>query len=148
MVFDDNTPRGYYYFKASYLGQEIGKYVFNVVDMIVPQTTAPPKTPNLPSENVELDKEQTVIPNWIKTTAGWWAEGQIGEADFLGGIQHLIKERIINIPDLPQSASSTANSKVPDWIKNNAGWWANGLIGEDDFVSGIKYLVEQGIMRV
>jgi len=37
---------------------------------------------------------------------------------------------------------------IPDWVRNNAGWWADGLISDDDFVSGIKYLVEQGIIRV
>jgi hypothetical protein len=40
------------------------------------------------------------------------------------------------------------SSKVPEWIKNNADWWAQGLITDDDFVKGIQYLVEQGIIRV
>ena len=40
------------------------------------------------------------------------------------------------------------SNKVPGWIKNNADWWAQGLITDDDFVKGIQYLVEQGIIRV
>ena len=88
------------------------------------------------------------VPGWIKNNAKWWAEGQIGDSDFTGGIQHLIKEKIIDIPDLPEQASGTAKEKVPDWIKNNAGWWADGQISEDDFVNGIKWLVENGIIRV
>jgi len=88
------------------------------------------------------------VPGWIKNNAKWWSEGQIGDSDFTSGIQHLIKEKIINIPDLPEQASETAEEKVPDWVKNNAGWWADGLISEDDFVNGIKYLVEQGIIKV
>jgi len=60
----------------------------------------------------------------------------------------LIKEKIIDIPDLPEQASEQAEEHVPDWIRNNAGWWANGLISEDDFVNGIKYLVEQGIIKI
>jgi hypothetical protein len=40
------------------------------------------------------------------------------------------------------------SNKVPEWIKNNADWWAQGLITDDDFVKGIQYLVEQGIIRV
>lgn len=35
-----------------------------------------------------------------------------------------------------------------DWIKNNAGWWANGLIEDAEFVSGLQYLVEQGVIRI
>ena len=30
---------------------------------------------------------------------------------------------------------------VPAWVKNNAGWWADGQIDDDSFVSGIKYLI-------
>jgi len=93
-------------------------------------------------------KPKERVPGWIKNNAKWWSEGQIGDSDFTGGIQHLIKEKIIDIPDLPEQASETAEEKVPDWIKNNAGWWADGQIGEDDFVNGIKWLVEQGIIRV
>ena len=88
------------------------------------------------------------VPEWIKNNAEWWSEGQIGDSDFVGGIQFMIKEKIINIPDLPEQASATAEEHVPDWIRNNAGWWADGLISDDDFVSGIKYLVEQGIIQV
>ena len=51
------------------------------------------------------------------------------------------------IPDLPESVNST-DEPIPDWIRNNAKWWADGLISDDDFVSGIKYLVEQGIIVI
>lgn len=37
---------------------------------------------------------------------------------------------------------------VPPWIKNNAGWWSQDLITDDDFVKGIQYLVEQRIIIV
>jgi len=37
---------------------------------------------------------------------------------------------------------------VPAWVKNNARWWTDGLLSDDDFVNGIKYLVEQGIILV
>jgi len=38
--------------------------------------------------------------------------------------------------------------KIPDWIRNNAGWWSNGQIPDADFLSGIQYLMERGIMIV
>jgi len=28
------------------------------------------------------------------------------------------------------------------------GWWAKGLISDEDFVSGIKYLVEHRIITI
>jgi len=38
--------------------------------------------------------------------------------------------------------------EIPSWIKNNADWWSQGLITDNDFVKGIQYLVEQGIIKV
>jgi len=96
-----------------------------------------------------LQRQKTLrVPEWIKNNAKWWSEGQIDDDAFVNGIQFLIKERIIDIPDLPASTSEISGQKVPVWIKNNAWYWAEGLITEDDFVSGIKYLVEQGIIKV
>ena len=37
---------------------------------------------------------------------------------------------------------------IPDWVRNNAGWWADGLIGDSDFVSGIQWLITNGIMKI
>jgi len=104
--------------------------------------------PSLELDVGASDESIQKIPDWIKNNAKWWAEGQIGDSDFTNGIQHLMKEKIINIPDLPEQASEVAEEKVPDWVKNNAGWWADGLISEEDFLNGIKYLVEKGIIRV
>ena len=38
--------------------------------------------------------------------------------------------------------------EIPAWIKNNAGWWADGSIGDKDFVSGIQFLITEGIMQL
>jgi len=37
---------------------------------------------------------------------------------------------------------------IPNWIKNNAGWWADGLIEDAEFVSGLQYLITNGIIYV
>ena len=35
---------------------------------------------------------------------------------------------------------------IPDWVKNNASWWADDLISDNDFVGGIKYLMLEGLL--
>ena len=40
-----------------------------------------------------------------------------------------------------------SSSGIPEWIKNNAGWWAEGAIDDDSFVQGIQYLITNGIMQ-
>ena len=37
---------------------------------------------------------------------------------------------------------------IPDWIKIHAGWWAEGQINDITYISGIQYLVKEGIMVV
>ena len=66
---------------------------------------------------------------------------------FIQGVQFLIKEGIITIPITEQGSDSDSN-EIPSWIKNNAGWWADGSIDDDSFVQGIQFLVEQGIIQV
>jgi len=87
------------------------------------------------------------IPGWIKTNAGWWANGDIDDTSFVQGIQYLIKEDIMQIPPTAQGSSGSTN-EIPGWIKTNAGWWANGDIDDTSFVQGIQFLIKDGIMRV
>ncbi len=87
---------------------------------------------------------QTKIPSWIKNNAKWWADGTIGDDDFVKGIQYLIQSGLMKIPQ-GNSSSSTLH-QIPVWIKKNAGWWADGTIGDDDFVKGMQYLVNSGII--
>lgn len=38
--------------------------------------------------------------------------------------------------------------QIPLWVKNTAKWWSEGQIDESDFLKGIQYLIQQGIMQV
>ena len=51
----------------------------------------------IPATAQNLDAGSNEIPSWVKTNAGWWAEGQIDDDSFVQGIQFLIKEGIITI---------------------------------------------------
>jgi len=61
-------------------------------------------------------------------------------------IEYLKSENIISKLDLPKQASETLG--IPIWVRNIAGWWADDLISEENFVNVIKYLVEEGVIRV
>ena len=41
-----------------------------------------------------------------------------------------------------------SSNEIPVWIKNNAGWWADGSIDDSSFVQGIQFLVQEGFMRI
>ena len=126
---------GTYSVYAEWRGYHIGTVTFDVIEKPKLQPT-----PTTTSEPV------TVIPDWIKIHARWWADEQIDDSAYLLGIQYLIKEGIMVIPSTETSESS--GSQVPVWIKNNAGWWASGQIDDITYVSGIQYLVKVGIIKV
>ncbi len=48
----------------------------------------------------------------------------------------------------PMSQTTYAESLVPSWIKNNASWWADGTVDDTTFLNGIKYLVENDIIKI
>ena len=39
-------------------------------------------------------------------------------------------------------------TKIPFWVKNNAGWWADDKISDTDFVSGLQYLIDKKIFQI
>ena len=43
---------------------------------------------------------------------------------------------------------SVLDSKIPTWIKNNAGWWADGQIDDDAFIQGIQFLIKEKILQI
>ena len=43
---------------------------------------------------------------------------------------------------------SVGDSEIPSWIKNNAGWWADGTIDDESYIRGIQYLIENNILIV
>lgn len=48
---------------------------------------------------------QTLVPEWVKNNAAWWAEGSVDDQTFLNGIEFLINEGVINV----SSADSTVD---------------------------------------
>ncbi len=50
--------------------------------------------------------------------------------------------------DVGQITTEEEPTQIPDWIRNNAKWWSEGAIGDSDFVNGIQYLIQEGIMQI
>ena len=96
-----------------------------------------------------LAQEDTQIPSWVKNTAGWWADDQISEKEFLIAIEYMINNNIISLSIMSCGTFGTSSTEsVPSWVKNTAGWWANDEIDDDTFVNAITYLIQQGLIQV
>ncbi|MGH9909271.1 MAG: beta strand repeat-containing protein, partial [Nitrososphaerales archaeon] len=56
---------------------------------------------------------------------------------------------IPSVPTVPtETVPTVTETAIPSWIKNNAGWWSEGSINDSDFVSGIQFLIKEGVMKV
>ena len=87
-----------------------------------------------------------IIPAWIKNTAGWWANNQIPDEEFVKSLQFLVENNIINVKS--SEKTQTTLQVIPSWIKNAAGWWANNQIPDEEFLKGINFLVDNGILVI
>src|SRR5256885_2801117 len=90
--------------------------------------------------------EQYLIPYGVRNNATLWGDGQIGDQDFVQGIQYLIQNKIMIIPQ--GHSSSQPSTHIPNWVKNDAKWWGNGEIRDSDFVNSIQYLIQVGIINI
>ena len=85
---------------------------------------------------------ETPNPHKIK-----FSQNQIGTANFvLSEIDGnpLSKGNFILVIE-PEDSESDA---IPEWIKNNAGWWAEGAIDDDSFIQGIQFLIKENVLRI
>jgi len=56
----------------------------------------------------------------------------------------------IDPPSMELSAgpADISAQNIPDWVKNNAGWWATGQIDDNSFVQGIQFMIKEGLMKI
>jgi len=80
--------------------------------------------------------ESTKSPELI---AEMWVNGHISDDEFLANVEQLIEKDIITV----QSDSITKMSDLPDWLVNNAGWWAARIFTNSDFDFDPGYVKER-----
>jgi len=53
---------------------------------------------------VSILAEEELIPSWIRNIAGFWADRQISDKEFLSALQYLVEQGILVIPPTEDSA--------------------------------------------
>ena len=100
------------------------------------------------TKDILMEVEQpTPIPSWIKSNARFWATDQIGDSDFVSGLQYLVTIKIIHLTQ-PLTTNDTSSTSMPLWIKGLAGSWADGKISNDYFASTLQFMVNQNIIKL
>ena len=80
--------------------------------------------------------ESSMSPELI---AEMWVNGNINDDEFLASVEHMIENDAITV----KSDSITKTSQLPDWLVNNAGWWAARILTNSDFNFDPGYVKEE-----
>ena len=103
---------------------------------------------NLHAQYEDGDMDQSIFLNLMAQMAelhGLYDQGLIGEgmlrvalASITPGVDTTVEDAVVD----------TTGGAIDDWVRTLAGWWAEGLVSDAEFVSGIEYLVEQSIITI
>ena len=47
-----------------------------------------------------------------------------------------------------ETSADSGNLEIPQWIRDNAKWWSEGLITDQDYINGLQFLIKQGVIKV
>ncbi len=91
-----------------------------------------------------VDTGDIVIPPQFKEVVSSWVQNQTSNKLFGENIFYLVNSGIIKIDGYHDQNMTS----IPSWFKNDALWWSNGSISDNDFGHAVKYLLESKIMIV
>ena len=79
------------------------------------------------------------------------ADNQVTQ-NYLISLEKLEKKYSLNIFENPTKKPAFLQAleerTIPYWIKNNAGWWSDDKISDNDFIAGIEYLIKNKIINL
>jgi len=78
----------------------------------------------------ELQPENHVVQNYYE-----FAEKNVVKYPY----NEVEKPEVFRL-NIPQS--------IPTWIKNTAGWWAEDMIPDEEFLKGINFLIDNGLLII
>ena len=91
--------------------------------------------------------QESFIPSWIRTTAGWWSTSQTSDDEFVKSLEYLVQNKIIIVTETSTN-DPDQSSQIPSWLRKNAEWWSQGMLSDGEFVKGLQYLINNGIIIV
>jgi len=103
---------------------------------------------NLDKKNeIQINSISSDIPDWLKINAKWYSMDMISGKEFAHSIQFLIKEELIQMDKTGgTNKSSLGEDAIPEWMQKSTGWWADGLVSDAEFISGLSHLLNIGVI--
>lgn len=99
-------------------------------------------------ESILGDEMSGKFIEYLKVTLSDARIASIVENERTTGIYHDEFELTKSGSIAPGPQPEDIKPKVPEWVRNNAGWYAEGLIPEGDFVRGLEWMINNGIIQI
>ena len=91
-------------------------------------------------------EEKAGIVHYAIFIHGTGAEYEIPDASMGGYV--IVDIEIKENPLVEKLNDDTTLDEIPTWIKNNAGWWADGSIDDNSFIQGIQFLIKEDVLKI
>jgi hypothetical protein len=122
------------------------RYVYGITDPTGKEITNTGGNPNLLGINLPNGIDTQIIE--VRSEGKYTMQlGLIGTGP-IDYEKYLFEEFDFNINKSKIADSVVTPTSIPQWIKNNAGWWADGSIDDNSFIQGIQFLIKEGIIKI
>ncbi len=133
-----------------------GPHVAGVAALLLEKE--PRLTPSQLLENLENFADQNAVPvqkpsdnmyGFGKVDASFIVTGEKPQTRIISGptFEDQIESPIIEDESTPEKYLET-DLDIPDWVKTNVGWWAEGKLNDQGFLSGLEFMVKEEIIKL
>ncbi len=103
----------------------------------------------LASEGIDIQKITLPSQKTYRIDIAVFGQGITYDTTYAGIGSGLIEVGSGGIISSTTSTIPPSNEiSIPDWVRNNAGWWSDGSITDNDFASGLEFMIRENIIKV
>ena len=92
-----------------------------------------------------IDSDNICIPEVIKQFMIEWLNDKMPDGYLIDAFQKYVDVKLIDIP-FEINDKNIHEIDIPDWAKNVAYWWVQGVVSDKDFAQMISYLIDENII--
>ena len=92
-----------------------------------------------------IDSDNICIPEAIKQFMIEWLNDKMPDGYLMDAFQRHVDPKLIHIP-FEINEKNILDIDIPDWVKNVAFWWVQGVVSDKEFTQMINYLIDKNII--
>ncbi|GBF23957.1 hypothetical protein MnTg01_00290 [archaeon MnTg01] len=102
----------------------------------------------LASEGIDIQKITLPSQKTYRIDIAVFGQGITYDTTYAGIGSGLIEVGPGGLQPITSTPPPSNEISIPDWVRNNAGWWSDGAITDNDFASGLEFMIRENIIKV